>query len=243
MTDRETTRSGTESARTEAERDSWRQQLAAAEEEERRRLARELHDQLGQHLTALSLGLAELRRLLVAGESPEPRLSQLETLAELLTRDARHLALELRPPELDDVGLESALDTYLQQWRHRYGVVVDLQSVVSPAAPPVPTHVGTAVYRIAQEALTNVAKHARATAVNVMLDRRDGEVRLVVEDDGVGFDLAATESRARRERRLGLASMRERATLAGGTLEVESAPGRGTTLYAVMPTDRRVFSR
>ena len=216
----------------ETTRDDLRRQLSSAEEAERRRIARELHDQLGQHLTAFALGLANARRLLDAGHSAESRLAQLEELARLMTRDARYLALELRPPELDDVGLESALRTYIEQWGTRYGVEIDLAVTGAAADAPIPGETGTAIYRIAQEALTNVARYAEAKHVSVVLEKPVGSVRLIIEDDGRGFDVATARTRARHERRIGLAGMRERATLVGGTLEIESTPGRGTTVYA-----------
>jgi signal transduction histidine kinase len=239
-----------ERERTTAERDELRRQLASAEEEERRRIARELHDQLGQHLTALTLGLDEARRL-VDGQvpsTPSPMavparlrtlLAQLGGLAADMTRDARYLALELRPPELDDVGLESALHTYVTQWAARYGIEVELE-VAGLAGRRLPGEVGTTLYRIVQEALTNVAKHADASQVSVIVEQPDDVVRLIVEDDGCGFDVEATRARARAERRLGLAGMRERAGLAGGQVTVESTPGDGTTVYVRLPVDRLV---
>jgi PAS domain S-box-containing protein len=235
LTDRVIAREAAERERLAAERDSLRRQLAAAEERERRRLARELHDQLGQHLTGFGLGLAEARRLVEAGESPEPRLAQLEELARMMARDARDLALELRPPELDDVGLESTLETYVEQWSRRYGIAADVTVSGAAADVVLPGMVSTALYRIAQEALTNVTKHAGARQVSVMLDKPDGEVQLIVEDDGRGFDPVEMTARARRDRRLGIASMQERAALVAGTLEVESSPGRGTTVYVRVP--------
>ena len=223
-----------ERARGEGERTRLRRELAEAEEAERRRIARELHDQLGQHLTAITWGLDEARRLTLADVDAHSRLAarlgQLQELASAMTRDAHYLALELRPAELDDVGLESALATYVAQWSARYDVPADV-AVTGLTERPIPAEVSVALYRIVQEALTNVAKHAQARQVSVIVEKPDGEVRLIVEDDGRGFDVPTTLARARAERRLGLAGMRERAALAGGTLTVESAPGRGTTLY------------
>lgn len=238
VTERRRTEELAAQLRVESERVATRRLLVAAEEEERGRLSRELHDQLGQHLTALMLGLVEARRLADVGESVQPRLTQLEELAQAMTRDARHLALELRPPELDDVGLESAVATYVERWGARYGVTVEVAVSASPGAVPVPPDVATALYRIVQEALTNVARHAQARLVSVLLDRADGEVRLVVEDDGTGFDAQRTMARARHEGRLGLAGMHERATLVGGSVEVESAAGQGTTVFVRVPLRR-----
>ncbi len=218
-----------------AERDVLRRQLAEAEEAERRRLARELHDQLGQHLTALTLGLVDARRLLDRGEPADARLAHLEELARLMTRDARCLALELRPPELDDVGLESALATYVDQWSARFSVNAEVSVTGVDAHRPLPGEVSTAIYRIVQEALTNVAKHAGATQVSVLVDQPGGEVRLIVEDNGRGFDVDTTRETARRERRLGLAGMEERVALGGGTFTIESSPRGGTAIYVRLP--------
>jgi len=221
-------------ARAEAERNALRAQLARAEESERSRLARELHDQLGAHLTGFSLGLTEVRRRLAAGESPDAWLAQLEELSALLARDARFLALQLRPPELDDVGLESALRTYLSQWSARYGIAADAEYLGTRDGRPITGDAETAVYRIVQEALTNVARHADATQVSLVLDWGERELRLVVEDDGCGFDTLASRFEDGR-RRLGIAGMHERARLVGGSLELESAPGEGTSLFVRVP--------
>ena len=224
--------------RSESEREAWRRQLAAAEEDERRRISRDLHDQLGQHLTAFGLVLAETRQLVPEDSEAWKRMAQLQELAQVMTRDARYLALELRPPELDDVGLESALASYVDQWRTRFGIAAELAVTGDADSRTLPVEVGTALYRIAQEALTNIVRHAEATQVSVQLDEADGAVRLVIEDDGRGFDFEETRHRVRREHRLGLASMRERATLVGGTFEIESTPGEGTTVFVRVPLER-----
>lgn len=226
-----------ERGRAEADRTALRRQLALAEEDERRRLARELHDQLGQHLTAMTLGL-ETASAAVAADSPlRVRLVALRELAAILTRDARSLAVSLRPPELDDVGLASAVASYVDQWAARYGVATEF-AVTGVSDRALPDAAASTIYRVLQEALTNVAKHAAASQVSVILDQPDGEVRLIVEDDGRGFDVEAAARRSAVELRLGLAGMRERAALAGGTLTVESAPGSGTTVYVRLSLER-----
>jgi two-component system sensor histidine kinase UhpB len=140
------------------------------------------------------------------------------------------------------------VETYVAQWAARYGVAAELVKRL-PADRPVPAEVGTALYRILQEALTNVARHAGATQVSIIIEGVDGAVRLIVEDDGRGFDVEAAAARVGAERRLGLAGMRERAALVGGTLTIESrangggdgdrnGDGSGTTLYARLPIER-----
>jgi signal transduction histidine kinase len=226
-----------------AERDELRRQLVGTEEAERRRLSRELHDQLGQNLTAFRLGLEDAARLLKANavgpNAIDPRLveriDQLHGLADQLMRSARYVALELRPPELDDVGLESALDTYVRAWSARYGVAAELTVTGLDDGRIVSSDVASTLYRIVQEALTNIAKHATATESNVIIHAVDGHIRLIIEDNGQGFDVDSLTERDQRDRRLGLSGMRERAALIGATFEVESSPGRGTTIYSRVP--------
>ena len=223
-----------ERIRADEDRNLLSRQLASAEEGERRRIARELHDQLGQHMTALTLGLDEVAKALPAGGPVRERLATLQDLTVRMTADARHLALELRPPELDDVGIESALETYVAQWSERYGIPADFE-IASRGGLGLEAEAATTFYRVVQEGLTNVVKHAHARSVSVLVEKRDGEVRLIIEDDGDGFELDATLRRASVDRRLGLAGMRERARLVGGALIVESARGIGTTLYLRLP--------
>jgi signal transduction histidine kinase len=231
--------------RAERARQELRRELAAAEEGERRRLSRELHDHLGQELTALRLGLDDARRLIARQVPPDApvfgRLAQLEALAASMSAEVRTMSLELRPPELDDVGLDHALRTYAAEWSDRYRIPAEV-TVPGSTRLVVPPEQGTTLYRIAQEALTNVARHARARHVSVILERTDGEARLIVEDDGRGFDATEVAARAQTERRLGLGGMRERAALVGGSLQIESTPGGGTTVFARLPmpgADRR----
>lgn len=224
-----------------AERDALRRQLVEAEEAERRRLSRELHDELGQQLTGMSLGLEEARRLtsmpdVARGdvESLGRRLEQLQALTREMTMAARYVALELRPPELDDMGFENALDTFVSGWSARFGVTAEVL-VMGEGGEPMPADVASSLYRIAQEALNNVAKHAGAKQVSVIVEKGAGQVRLIVEDDGCGFDIEATVSRARRERRLGIAGMQERAALLRGEMKIESSRGGGTAIFVRLP--------
>jgi PAS domain S-box-containing protein len=208
--------------------------LATAQEDERRRIARDLHDHLGQHLTALGLGLK------VAGDAtPDPspvrdRLQSLQALTDLIGREVHRLAMDLRPTALDDLGLEAALANYAESWSERSGVAVDFQSF-GPDAARLPSAAETALYRVAQEALTNVLKHAAARRASLLLQRSAGQAVVVIEDDGAGFDPESVAAPAADEGRLGLRGMRERVALIGGTLTVESVPGRGTTVIARVP--------
>jgi signal transduction histidine kinase len=220
--------------RAEADRRDLLRRLTTAQEDERRRIARELHDSMGQHLAALGLGLKAVKDATPDPSPARDRLQQLQALTGLMGREAHNLALELRPTALDDLGLESALANYAEGWSERSGVGVDCHTVGSDG-DRLPAPVETALYRVAQEALTNVLRHAQARRVSLVLQRSPGQVVMVVEDDGVGFDAEAVTAPAGDGGRLGLVGMRERLALVGGTLAVESAPGRGTTVIARVP--------
>jgi signal transduction histidine kinase len=211
-----------------------------AQEEERRRIALELHDQTGQILTSLIMTLGML------GEADSlsavhAHVSEVREMAAQVLREVHDLALELRPSILDDLGLLPALRALHKDFQDRFHLPVDFQ-VLGLDSRRLPAHIETALYRIVQEALTNVARHARARGVSVLLECRSREVRLIVEDDGIGFDVAAAMRAGSRER-LGLYGMRERASLVGGTLTIESSPGTGTAVYVEMPLDEGVEGR
>jgi signal transduction histidine kinase len=204
-------------------RDSVRR-VVEAQELERKRLARELHDETGQALTSILLGLRAL------GDGPET--TQIRDLVVSTLHDVRRLAVELRPKALDDFGLVPALDRLVVTFRERSGLAVELEARVgSERFPP---EVETALYRIVQEALTNVVKHAGARHVSVTLTLKAASVVAVVEDDGEGF--APDEVTVTSDGGLGIVGMRERVALLGGRLEIESSPGAGTTLVVEVPT-------
>jgi PAS domain S-box-containing protein len=214
-------------------------------EEERRRISRELHDSTGQHLTALGLDLKALEGSVTqycpSRSGAGDLLRQIRATTDELARDVHRIAVDLRPTSLDDLGLVAALRAYADQCGQRTGTAIELESVGleedGGSERRLPREVETTLYRIVQEALTNVARHAgEATCVSITLQRMDGGVNtsghvlVTVEDDGPGF-----EPDTARAERLGLMGMRERAALLGGTLEVESSPGSGTTIYARLP--------
>jgi two-component system, chemotaxis family, CheB/CheR fusion protein len=208
--------------------------LVTAQEEERRRIARELHDQMGQDLTVLMLGLKMLREA-APGDSPiHERVASLQTLATQIGREVRTLALQLRPPALDDLGLAATLANYVEQWSAHVLVAVDFHSI-GMEERRLPSSIETALYRLAQEALTNILKHAQATSVSLIVERREDMAHMIVEDDGTGFDVAAARRSAHIEQRLGLVGMEERVAILGGTLTIESAPGRGTAVFVRIP--------
>jgi signal transduction histidine kinase len=207
-------------------RDALRR-VVSAQELERRRLARELHDETGQALTSILLGLKSLED--AADEDDLAELtSRLRELVVTTLQDVRRLAVELRPKALDDFGLVPALERLVETFREQTGIAVDLEPRLGDDR--LPSEVETALYRITQEALTNIVKHAHANHVSIVLTRRDGLVSAVIEDDGRGF-----AEKQGSENGLGLLGMRERVALVDGRLSVESSPGAGTTLSIEVP--------
>lgn len=201
--------------------------VVAGQEQERRRLALELHDETGQALTSVLLGLRALEDARDGAAMRRAASSLRELVVETL-QDVRRLAVQLRPKALDDFGLVPALEHLAGGFTDQTGIRVDVESQLR--GDRLPEEVETTLYRICQEALTNVVKHAAARRVSIVLLRRDGAATAVVEDDGQGFtpDVARADA-------LGLEGMRERASLHGGTLTVETAPGAGTTIVAEVP--------
>ena len=221
-----------------AERDELRRVLTRAEEAERRRLARELHDGAGQRLTALGLGLHALSDVVPPGSEADRRATQLRSVADTLARELHALAVRLRPKSLDDFGLEAALKAFSEEWSAQSGISVAVHAAAG--SERLPLEIESAVYRIVQEALTNAGRHSDASRVSVVVERRDGHVVAIVEDDGKGFDVTAIERRGAAPQgdgstMLGLLGIRERAALLGGSVELESKLGKGTTLFVRIP--------
>jgi signal transduction histidine kinase len=203
------------------QRDALRR-IVAAQELERQRLARELHDETGQALTSILLGLKQLE-----GAEPES-MNRLRELVVATLQDVRRLAVELRPTVLDDFGLVPALERLTTNFAEQTGIEVDLEA--GAIADRLPPEVETAVYRIVQESLTNVAKHSHARRVSVLVTRSNGTIKAVIEDDGQGFDPSAESGDG-----VGLIGMRERIELLDGSLAVESSETTGTTVALEVP--------
>ena len=234
-----------------AERQDLLRRVVTTEEDERRRISRELHDQTGQHLTGMALGLKGLEETIHQGRPANPeadaQIGRLRHVAEELARDLHQIAVDLRPTALDDLGLVPALRAHVERWSETSNIEVEFDSFGTDGESNeekaqrekrLPDLVETTAYRVIQEALTNVARHGtkaatRSTHVSVTLQRLGGNFLATVEDNGPGFDVAA----AKRKGRLGLAGMRERAESCGGTLEIESKIGKGTTVYLRIPLD------
>ncbi|HEX7481140.1 MAG TPA: sensor histidine kinase [Polyangiales bacterium] len=204
-------------------------------EDERRRIARELHDDVGQSLSAL---LMELRAQKSAGVLASMLGSELEVRVLGLIDSVYRMALDLRPALLDDLGLIAALGRQIEELTARHGLPIDFQSVgLEREMPRLPRGIKTALYRVAQEALHNIMRHAHAQRVSLVVIRRPDEVVLLVEDDGVGFDVESIRHSADA---LGVLGMEERVTLCGGTLTIESTPGQGTNLRARIPLSEAI---
>ncbi|MBI2759137.1 MAG: HAMP domain-containing protein [Chloroflexi bacterium] len=213
------------------EREVLRRQLMekviTTQEDERRRIARELHDSTSQNLTSLIVGLRIMEtncaKCAIQSKATDLRLVASKTLDEV-----HDLSMRLRPRVLDDLGLAAALERLAHEWQVRYKIPAD---VVIQLSERLPGDVETAIYRIVQETLTNIARHAQAKSASILVERRGDIVRAIVEDDGVGFDVSTNHG----ERHLGLLGMRERAELLNGTLVVESSPEHGTSIYIEIP--------
>jgi signal transduction histidine kinase len=199
--------------------------VVGAQEEERRRLARELHDETGQALTSILLGLKRLEDS--RGEDLSKAIAEVRQHLVQTLQDVRRLAVELRPKALDDFGLEPALERLATGFSEQTGIEVELEARVEGRLP---SDVETVLYRIVQEALTNVVKHARASRVSILVTRKNGSVAAVIEDDGKGFDPTSV-----RKDGVGLLGMRERISLLEGRFSIESREGAGTTLVVEVP--------
>jgi PAS domain S-box-containing protein len=220
----------TERMKADEERAQLLRQIVNAQENERRRIALEMHDEFGQQLSALVLKLSALKRACGRRANLSQQLASSEAIARQLDRDLDRIVWRLRPTTLDDLGLTAALTHYVKRWSDHFSIHAEFHA--NGLEPDrLTSEIDTALYRITQEALNNVAKHARAEHVAILLDGRLDRVSVIIEDDGIGFDLESV----RPHRRLGVVGMRERAQLLGGTVDIESHPGRGTTVVARIP--------
>ncbi len=219
----------------EQSRNDLLRRVVGIQEEERVRIARELHDQMGQQLTALKLRLESLQGPSSNGAPHAEEVRQALELTRQIGHDMHRIAWELGPAALDELDLPAALSNYAEEWSGHSHVPVQFQCT-GAWEERLLTQVETTLYRVAQEALTNVAKHARARRVSVILNRHAHDVLVVIEDDGIGFDPEQRIDATRADRKLGLVGMRERVQAVAGTLEIESSAGAGTTLFVRVPT-------
>jgi signal transduction histidine kinase len=213
------------------ERESLRRQLMekviTTQEDERRRIARELHDSTSQNLTSLIVGLRMMEAQCANCASPT-KAADLRQVASKTLDEVHDLSMRLRPRVLDDLGLSAALERLAHEWQARYKISADVAIQLNERLPG---DVETAIYRIVQEALTNIARHAQAKSASILIEKHGDTVRAIVEDDGIGFDVNTNHG----ERHLGLMGMRERAELLNGTLTIESTPQHGTSVFIEIP--------
>jgi two-component system CheB/CheR fusion protein len=207
------------------------QKLVSAQEDERKRIARDLHDQLGQQMTALRLKLETTRKLCEDHEEICRKIDEIQLIARDIDSDVDFLAWELRPAALDDLGLSVSLKRYVKEWAQHSGVVAEFHSSGIEQIRLLP-EVETNFYRIAQEAFNNIWKHAKANHASALLEKRQNSIVLIIEDNGKGFDV---DDKKNRNKGIGLIGMQERTALIGGTLEIESAPDQGTTIFVRVP--------
>jgi two-component system sensor histidine kinase UhpB len=205
--------------------------VVEVQEEERRHLARELHDEIGQVLSAVSVNLQSLKG--VCDSAAAPRLEESIKVVDDAIQQVRNLSLDLRPSMLDDLGLVSTLRWYADRQARRAGFTLHLS--VDSAGCRLPADIQIACYRLVQEALTNVVRHARAKQVWLEYQEDEAQVQIVVRDDGVGFDVAEVRQRAARGASLGVLGMQERTELAGGQFDIESKPAQGTAIRVRFP--------
>jgi PAS domain S-box-containing protein len=224
------------------------QRIVEAQESERRRIARDLHDHLGQKMTALRLRIESMTERTSDGNGVSTAVEEVRAAASQVDRDIGFLSWELRPTELEELGLEDALRSFVREWSDQYGIEGQFQASHStdyPATGRLPIALETNLYRIAQEALNNIHKHADATKVSVLLQQDHGAILLIIEDNGVGFENIHRSDAGTGKRQLGLIGMRERAALLKGTIEIDSDPDAGGTTVLVrvplpaMPGDAR----
>ncbi len=232
-------RSGAELQQKEEMRVRLLEKVISAQEDERKRIARELHDETSQALTSLMVGLKVLEdRCELA--APREMVVHLRTVAAKTQEAVHDLALQLRPSVLDDLGIVPALTRLAGDFERAHACSVAFETNLEPSHR-LPAALETTFYRIAQEGLTNVARHADATVVSLLLEVRAGSLQLILEDNGRGFEPPHLGGRGPSERSLGLFGMRERAALAGGALTIETTPGQGTTLFVTVPLPPEVI--
>ncbi|HET9028822.1 MAG TPA: PAS domain-containing protein [Candidatus Aquilonibacter sp.] len=218
-----------------AERDALSNELLQVEEAERSRLARELHDEASQQLTALDLGLHALTKIEHAGDQVREQAHALRKIVKSLAQELHAVAGRLRPRSLDDFGLEAALSAAATDYGIHSGV--DISVCMQTGRDRLPSHLENTIYRVVQEALTNVVRHSGASSASVIVERDGKHVNVAIQDNGTGFDVAEAVEAARRAGRYGLTSIRERVTLLAGQTLIDSRPGSGTTVKLRIPME------
>jgi len=217
----------------QAARKELLRRVVTMQEEERRRIARELHDSVGQFLTAMNLGVKTMKQHLGPDDAAREWADKLSVLTNEMGQEVHRIALELRPRSLDDISLEEAIRQHLESSAAHGRLDVEFHAKGMEGLK-LPMEIASTIYRVVQEALVNVARHAKASRVSVVLERHGDQLSAIVEDDGQGFEADRAGVKGGTNR-LGLLGMRERASLVGGELEIESSPGAGATVFLRIP--------
>ena len=208
-------------------------QLLTVQENERKRIAREIHDSIGQSLSAIKFRVESI--LEQTGKGPSKKMVQpIQTLIPIIQQsieESRRIQMDLRPSVLDDLGIVVTCSWFCREFQTTFPGI-HIEKKIEIEEDEVPQSLKTVIYRIMQEAMNNIAKHSKASAVSVSLKKREGEIDLIIQDNGQGFDIKETFSADGSSRGMGLSSMRERAQLSGGSFSMESVPGKGTTIRA-----------
>jgi PAS domain S-box-containing protein len=208
--------------------------IVRTQEDERKRIAREIHDHIGQQMTGLKLNLQLLHDDYKEDSKLISRITKLQSIANQIDSEVDFLAWELRPSVLDDLGLSAAIKKFVVEWSEHFKISAEFEQIGLDGKHLLP-EIEINLYRIGQEALNNICKHAKATNVSVLLERRDGTVRLIIEDNGQGFKPTENIVITDNDRGMGLLGMKERAELVSGAFEIESSAGNGTTIYVKVP--------
>ncbi len=217
-------------------------QIIKAQEQERKRIARELHDETSQVLTSLLISLAVLEESITTQEARD-RITETRQLAHQTLRAIRNLSIDLRPSALDDLGLLPALRWYVKEYQQKTNIEVEFHATGFKDRERLSPEMETALYRIVQESLTNVAKHSQAHTVSILLREEDDAVNATITDDGRGFDIEEIQKMGDKDRGLGLVGMQERALLLDGTATIESGHGHGTVVEVHIPVHVAPFSK
>jgi PAS domain S-box-containing protein len=208
--------------------------IVTTQENERKRIARDIHDHIGQQMTGLQLKLQILLDKYEKDSELTREIAQVKSIADQIDSEVDFLAWELRPSVLDDLGLSAAMKRFVVDWSSHFNIPAEFHQIGLDGKNLLP-EIEINLYRIGQEALNNISKHAKATNVSAILERRDGTVSLIIEDDGKGFEPSKKVVMTGDDRGLGLVGMKERAELVGGKIEIESSPNSGTTIYVRVP--------
>jgi PAS domain S-box-containing protein len=208
--------------------------IVTTQENERKRIARDIHDHIGQQMTGLQLKLQILLDKYEKDSELTHEIAQVKSIADQIDSEVDFLAWELRPSVLDDLGLSAAMKRFVVDWSSHFNIPAEFHQIGLDGKNLLP-EIEINLYRIGQEALNNISKHAKATNVSAILERRDGTVSLIIEDDGKGFEPSKKVVMTGDDRGLGLVGMKERAELVGGKIEIESSPNSGTTIYVRVP--------